>query len=399
MTNKESWVFIQEIQKKYKNKMFWVKNFVIALFCWVAWIAYALYTQTEQQDFIKQQKQQEINKINESFDKNLEKEKKTIDNLLNQNVDVNVKPVQENENKNEVTETNLVKNVVTQTSKDSQSQKTDWLKDEKSEDLKKLDTTFVWDFCIYWSWDNDKINFFNSFDYSNQHLVRTYQKKLELDSIQYKIYCFTGVKMTNWYVDAMIKEYKKAIKDKNKEEVKNIAKKYFQNLQRKANGFYEINLTKKNWMSEISRFDWCWNDNTMALILEQIGVVPFNQKELNNGYNSWKISWSSHCKMPKIWNIFWVQKNITTQRYYNDLFKSTKVFNENKSQAKYSWTYWELNYNQGLEAFVKFMNEETFKNSYSLYTNWDNLEHDYINQKRKNLFRNATTILAQMLNR
>jgi hypothetical protein len=44
----------------------------------------------------------------------------------------------------------------------------------------------------------------------------------------------------------MIKEYKKAIKDKNKEEVKNIAKKYFQNLQRKANGFYEINLTKKN---------------------------------------------------------------------------------------------------------------------------------------------------------
>lgn len=399
MTNKESWVFIQEIQKKYKNKMFWVKNFVIALFCWVAGIAYALYTQTEQQDFIKQQKQQEINKINESFDKNLEKEKKAIDNLLNQNVDIKVKPVQENENKNEITETNLVKNVVTQTSKDSQSQKTDGLKEEKSEDLKKLDTTFVWDFCIYWSWDNDKINFFNSFDYSNQHLVRAYQKKLELDSIQYKIYCFTGVKMTNWYVDAMIKEYKKAIKDKNKEEVKNIAKKYFQNLQRKANGFYEINLTKKNWMSEISRFDWCWNDNTMALILEQIGVVPLNQKELNNGYNSWKISWSSHCKMHKIWNIFWVQKNITTQRYYNDLFKSTKIFNENKSQAKYSWIYWELNYNQGLEAFVKFMNEETFKNSYSLYTNWDNLEHDYINQKRKNLFRNATTILAQMLNR
>jgi hypothetical protein len=33
--------------------------------------------------------------------------------------------VQENENKNEITETNLVKNVVTQTSKDSQSQKTD----------------------------------------------------------------------------------------------------------------------------------------------------------------------------------------------------------------------------------------------------------------------------------
>lgn len=397
------WVFSKKLEKKYKDGIYWLKVIIVIIICLSLWIGYSFYTQWQQKQSINQQKNKEIKTIEQSF--NPDQNEKKIEKMLQANNDIKEeeitqpKTIEETKEKEiTVADNEIITNIISEHWKELQNIQTEQLKEEQAKKYQDSDIDFVWDFCFVGSWDNEKKTFFNTFNWENQHLVKTYLNRLNPQIIDYQVHCFTWITMKKWYIDWMIKAYKKVIKD-SPEARKAIAKKYFNHLKGKSSWYYEVKLTKKNGMSELAHYEGCWNDETMHTILWKIGIYQFTQKDLTKWYENKSISWNSNCKMPKIWNIFFVQKSVPITKYYNELFKNVQQFNNHKTSSTYKKWYGNLNYQQWLEKFIAFLNAEPFKWSYTQYTNGDDVNVDYINQKRKSKVKNAITVISQIMNR
>ena len=388
MNNFEGWVFAKELEKQYKNTIYWVKMWILVLFFIVAGVWVSLYTQWEQEKYIQIQKQGEIEKIQASFNPDTSQEK--IDKLLAQKVEIKETPsVKENENMN------MINGILSDGGKEIQSYKTEELRIQKEQQSALKETAFVWDVCFLASKDADKKMFFNIFNYTNAHLVKNFTNKLNTNSIDYKMYCFAKVKLTAKYITNTLKKYEwiKDFDEKKKFVYKNFA--YFQKL---SSAFYEVKFSKKVWMSDLTYYEGCWNDEIMEQVFPKLDIYPLKLRELQDGYKVGKISGSSHCVMPEIKNLFLMEKWVPITNYYENLFKDNKTFNEMKESSHFKRWYSGLTYQQGMEKFMHFLNTSDFQGSWSVFSKWEDIKSDYILTSNKAQIKKYFVVLSQIIN-
>lgn len=382
--------FKKDLRKQYKEWIFWAKIIVFIVVCVVGWLFYSLYNQNKQQTIIENQKKQEIEKIQKSFNDENKKDNE-IDKMLNDKT-VNIIETKADENKKE---DELKQNLLIGETRESQKVKTDELKEKQIEEENKKKNALVGSFCIVGSWDSDKQLFFSTFNYQNQHLIRNILKKIDPTVINYQAFCFMDTKLSTAYITKVVKTYKEA---KTYEEKLKLTRKHFDFIRKKSWGFSHITFSKKNWMSELSSYNWCWNDDLSNKIMERLRIVPMKINEIEKKLKDWSVYWEINCKIQNVNNIVFVEKNVPFTKYYNELFKTKDNFNTAKTNKTYNTIFWNLNYNDGIEAFIKILNQEPMKWWYSIFSKWTDLDKDYIDQEKKSLLKQYIVMLSQIMN-
>ena len=124
--------FKKDLRKQYKEWIFWAKIIVFIVVCVVGWLFYSLYNQNKQQTIIENQKKQEIEKIQKSFNDENKKDNE-IDKMLNDKT-VNIIETKADENKKE---DELKQNLLIGETRESQKVKTDELKEKQIEEENK----------------------------------------------------------------------------------------------------------------------------------------------------------------------------------------------------------------------------------------------------------------------
>lgn len=386
MSNMEGWVFTKELEKQYKNTLYWVKMWMLVLVFVVAGVWVSLYTQWEQEKYIQIQKQGEIEKIQASFNPDTSQEK--IDKLLEKKVEIKETPLVKQEG-------NVINNILSDGWKEIQSSKTEELRLQKEQQAALKEIAFVWDMCFIASKDADKKMFFNIFNYTNLHLVKNFTVKINTNVIDYKMYCFSKIKLTSKYINNINKKYSEL---KDYDEKKKFIYKNFAYLQNLSSSFYEIKLSKKIGMSDLTHFEGCWNDEIMAQILPKLDIYPLKLRELQDGYRAGKISGSSHCVMPEIKNLFLMEKGVPVTNYYENLFKDTKTFNEMKESEHFKRWYSGLTYQQGIQKFMQFLNSTDFQWSWSVFSKGEDIKGDYVLSSNKAQIKKYFSVLSQIIN-
>ena len=382
--------FKKDLRQQYKEWIFWAKIIIFVVVCVIGWLFYSLYNQNKQQTIIENQKKQEIEKIQKSFNDENKKDSE-IDKMLNDKT-VNIIETKADENKKE---DELKQNLLIGETRESQKVKTDELKEKQIEEENKKKNALVGSFCIVGSWDSDKQLFFSTFNYQNQHLIRNILKKIDPTVINYQAFCFMDTKLSTTYITKVVKTYKEA---KTYEEKLKLARKHFDFIRKKSWGFSHITFSKKNWMSELSSYNWCWNDDLSNKIMERLRIVPMKINEIEKKLKDWSVYWEINCKIQNINNIVFVEKNVPFTKYYNELFKTKDNFNTAKTNKTYNTIFWNLNYNDGIEAFIKILNQEPMKWWYSSFSKWTDLDKDYIDQEKKSLLKQYIVMLSQIMN-
>lgn len=388
MTNAEGWVFAKQLEKQYKNTIYWAKMWIFVLLFIVAWVGMSLYTQWEQEKVIQKQKQGEIAKIQASFNPDTSQEK--IDKLLAEKVIIKETPTtQQTEN------TNPINTILSEWGRETQSSKTEELKAEREQQALLKETAFVGNLCFLASKDADKKQFFNTFNYTNAHLVRGFSNKINIDSIDYKMYCFHWMKLTSKFIDNTLKKYATL---KTNEEKNKYVSRVFKYLKSLSQAFYEIKFSKPTGMSDLSHFEGCWSDEVMGQVFSKIGIYPLKHKELNDGFSSGKIGGSSHCVMPNAQNIILAEKNIQVTNYYENLFKDIKTFNEMKESSYFKKWYSGLTYNQGIEKFMQYLNTAPFQWGWSVFSKGEDIKTDYVLAQHKAQIKKFFALVSQIIN-
>lgn len=386
MTKTEGWVFAKELEKQYKNTLYWVKMWMLVLVFVIAGVWVSLYTQWEQEKYIQTQKQGEIEKIQASFNPDTTKEK--IDKLLSSEVNIKETPLVD-------WKQNMVNSILSDWAKEIQSFKTEELKAKKAQQAALKETAFVGDVCFVASKDADKKMFFNIFNYTNIHLIKGFTSKINTNVIDYKMYCFSNIKLTAKHINNVIKKYETL---KDQEEKKKFVNNSFAYVQKLGWAFYEIKFSKKIGMSNLSHYEGCWNDEIMGQILPKLDIYPLKYQELQEGLKKWQITGVSSCIMPEIKNLFLMEKGVPITNYYENLFKNLKTFNEMKESEHFKRWYSWLNYQQGMQKFMQFLNATDFQGGWSVFSKGEDIKEDYILATNKAQIKKYFAVLSQIIN-
>jgi len=229
------------------------------------------------------------------------------------------------------------------------------------------------DLCILWSKDIEKIIFINSFDYSNNYLIKNLIKDIDPYKIHYDMYCFNWLSLNNEQLNKILKT-KIVIKDKT---VKYDVISWILKENTKW-WIYRIKFTKEFWQGNVLEYEWClnWNfDNTNKILQKYTSSYIVDQKQsflTNNNIN---------CQFSSIDNVYTFVKNIDVRKVYNDVFKDKQRFNDNAIKWQFS-----ENYNKSIDDLFLRINNREFK----LYNNVSDKKIESLLLTLSDLFNNST---------
>jgi len=172
---------------------------LLVFFAISVWVAYSLYWKIQTINIIQQEKQNQWDNLKNTFSNNIESTWKLID--IN-----NLTWVLNTWNLNSW-DINIYWKLIDNTNKNLQQE----IDKQKLYDDSKI--IIESDLCILWSKDIEKIIFINSFDYSNNYLIKNLIKDIDPYKIHYDMYCFNWLSLNNEQLNKILKT-KIVIKDK-----------------------------------------------------------------------------------------------------------------------------------------------------------------------------------------
>lgn len=395
------WVFYESNKKQLKQNNVNILLIILLVISSVWWFLFSMYQKYTNFKAIEEKQNQALSKIEEEYtnqkkeeekiDKFLENSKKEHDNDLNININVKEWETSDDILNNLFSEVQTTKTI----SSDLSIIMSESEKKQKQNDSIKENLLFKWSFCILWSWDQDKKWFFNSFSYDNWYLVRNYTKKMDMWTIEYTMYCFQNALIyKNPYLDFRKKQIQKT--NTYEENFKEL----LWYLKKRSQWYSKIELIREQW--ELKSYKWCLMKGNWLDFLKYIKIWTQNIHKKEDLIQNWVIQ--SDCVIDNIQNFFIFEKQIKFREYYEWLFKTKKLFNENKWTQKYKQWYENSTYEEWIEKFLKYLNTEKFKlvNEYTQKndTNEELLINDqkyYYNEKNKNLFQKYLEELSSWL--
>lgn len=399
------WVIYEENKKQLKRNNIMIFLIVVFVISWIFWFWYSMFQKYSNIKEIEKKSEETIKKIENEYTEN-EWEEKKLDKFLKSSNQEKLEweweriEVKITENSDDIlnwlfweinANTKTISSDLTENMKKIEKLK------EKNEKIKE-EILFKWDFCILWSRDFDKKWFFNSFSYDNWYLVRNYTNKMNMWQVEYTLYCF---KQTQIYKNPFLNFRKRQI-SKNWTYWENFQE-LLRYLKKRMNWYSKIEIIREQW--ELKSYKWClmkWNDWLDFLKYAKISTKMTSKEDL---LQKWIIK--SDCIIDKIENIFVFEKWVDFRKYYENLFKSKKIYEQNKKTNNFKQWYENINYDDWISKFVNFLNNEKFKlvkenvNENKLNNEWEEIMINdidyYYSEKNKWIFKLYLEELASWL--
>lgn len=395
------WIIYEENKKQIKNNN--IKFFLIIIFVisWIFWFWYSMFQKYSNIKEIEKKSEETIKKIEDEYTQTIWEDKKIEKFLKTTNLDNNIESIEVDNKKNKNSSDEILNWLfweINANTKNISSDLTEQMKIKEKNDKMKEDLLFKWDFCILWSRDFDKKWFFNSFSYDNWYLVRNYTNKLNMWQVEYTLYCFN---QTQIYKNPFLHFRKNQISKKwnywdNFKELLWYLKKRFW-------WYSKIEIIREQW--ELKSYKWCLMKGKNWLDVLKYAKISTQMTSKEDLLQRWIIK--SDCMIDKIDNIFVFEKWIDFRKYYENLFKNKKIYEENKKSNNFKQWYENVNYDEWISKFVNFLNNEKFKlvkenvNEIKLNNEWEEIMINdidyYYSEKNKWIFKLYLEELASWL--
>lgn len=395
------WIIYEENKKQIKNNN--IKFFLIIIFVisWIFWFWYSMFQKYSNIKEIEKKSEETIKKIEDEYTQTIWEDKKIEKFLKTTNLDNNIESIEVDNKKNKNSSDEILNWLfweINANTKNISSDLTEQMKIKEKNDKMKEDLLFKWDFCILWSRDFDKKWFFNSFSYDNWYLVRNYTNKLNMWQVEYTLYCFN---QTQIYKNPFLHFRKNQISKKwnywdNFKELLWYLKKRFW-------WYSKIEIIREQW--ELKSYKWCLMKGKNWLDVLKYAKISTQMTSKEDLLQRWIIK--SDCMIDKIDNIFVFEKWIDFRKYYENLFKNKKIYEENKKSNNFKQWYENVNYDEWISKFVNFLNNEKFKlvkenvNENKLNNEWEEIMINdidyYYSEKNKWIFKLYLEELASWL--
>lgn len=399
------WVIYEENKKQLKRNNIMIFLIVVFVISWIFWFWYSMFQKYSNIKEIEKKSEETIKKIENEYTES-EWEEKKLDKFLKSSNQEKLEwewekiEVKITENSDDIlnwlfweinANTKTISSDLTENMKKIEKLK------ERNEKIKE-EILFKWDFCILWSRDFDKKWFFNSFSYDNWYLVRNYTNKMNMWQVEYTLYCF---KQTQIYKNPFLNFRKRQI-SKNWTYWENFQE-LLRYLKKRMTWYSKIEIIREQW--ELKSYKGClmkWNDWLDFLKYAKISTKMTSKEDL---LQKWIIK--SDCIIDKIDNIFVFEKWVDFRKYYENLFKSKKIYEQNKKTNNFKQWYENINYDDWISKFVNFLNNEKFKlvkenvNKNKLNNEWEEIMINdidyYYSEKNKWIFKLYLEELASWL--